>query len=625
MNGNGSLRRASRRRRPEPDGDSDDEEDSNPAMVATRTRRANNKTTTQAPELIEVDDDSSRSSGSMKEPEEDPLATPIVPTKRASRRSHGRMNRQSVEVDDEIMVLSSEDDDEVQIMTHNTQVENGNGMTNGSSRASSVEKLASKEVPKKPSAATLKSQKMAEFRQAVLDNLRTKIGTHAVAQDESHILCVCGKSMKLCNPFHWKYLIQKAQLKNGKVIQKGHWFNCATVREQGSLIPIPTFTEEEIEASKETNRDSPEEISDSEQEPESGLKRRKTRTQVFSCSDEPPAKRIRDLTRLNESGKNEDDGDNALDEEEEDVNEEESEEDVDEKPDEEPQKESLSKTSEFSMERHIRNLMATRVPNETFLQDGPCFQMSFDLPNCHMCKYMPIQERKDLLMQGNFDDEECDISCCFYAFRKLKMTKSGNLIVAGYLDPHKDPTEKDMKIWQGQPLEQGEKPKMSLDKVRYTLGLIGDQFCDLVQQEKKCLSNIVTSTDGAQTRPVWKPAVKGVREMCDVCKTTLFNNHWTCGKCGFYVCLDCHHFRKSGLVKDAGALKRKDTDDYDWPMCCNNEPHQTEKLLLAQIIPKDALADLGRRVHEARLQHNITQYCHRSEEMAAGSCKVSIF
>lgn len=38
----------------------------------------------------------------------------------------------------------------------------------------------------------------------------------------------------------------------------------------------------------------------------------------------------------------------------------------------------------------------------------------------------------------------------------------------------------------------------------------------------------------------WKRVVQGVREMCDVCETTLFNFHWACGKCGFVVCLDCY-------------------------------------------------------------------------------------
>lgn len=38
----------------------------------------------------------------------------------------------------------------------------------------------------------------------------------------------------------------------------------------------------------------------------------------------------------------------------------------------------------------------------------------------------------------------------------------------------------------------------------------------------------------------WKRVVVGVREMCDVCDTTLFNYHWVCEKCGFVVCIDCY-------------------------------------------------------------------------------------
>jgi len=37
----------------------------------------------------------------------------------------------------------------------------------------------------------------------------------------------------------------------------------------------------------------------------------------------------------------------------------------------------------------------------------------------------------------------------------------------------------------------------------------------------------------------WKKAANGVREMCDVCLTTIFNYHWACAKCGFGVCIDC--------------------------------------------------------------------------------------
>ncbi len=64
----------------------------------------------------------------------------------------------------------------------------------------------------------------------------------------------------------------------------------------------------------------------------------------------------------------------------------------------------------------------------------------------------------------------------------------------------------------------------------------------------------------------WKRPVRGVREMCDVCKTTLFNHHWICGMCGMFVCLDCYQFRRGGLVKDKTVTDRS-TDDYKWPYC----------------------------------------------------------
>ena len=42
----------------------------------------------------------------------------------------------------------------------------------------------------------------------------------------------------------------------------------------------------------------------------------------------------------------------------------------------------------------------------------------------------------------------------------------------------------------------------------------------------------------------WKRAVKGVREMCDVCDTTIFNLHWVCPRCGFGVCVDCYRMKR---------------------------------------------------------------------------------
>lgn len=51
----------------------------------------------------------------------------------------------------------------------------------------------------------------------------------------------------------------------------------------------------------------------------------------------------------------------------------------------------------------------------------------------------------------------------------------------------------------------------------------------------------------------WKRAVRGVREMCDVCDTTIFNLHWVCSKCGFGVCVDCYRMKKKSLNEGENA------------------------------------------------------------------------
>lgn len=100
----------------------------------------------------------------------------------------------------------------------------------------------------------------------------------------------------------------------------------------------------------------------------------------------------------------------------------------------------------------------------------------------------------------------------------------------------------------------------------------------------------------------------GVRELCDVCDTTLFNYHWSCGKCGFAVCIDCYKARKDGTVK-VWDQTGSDRDGFCWLLCTNGKAHDQDKLMMAQIIAGDSLEDLGRRVHEMCSLWGIQQYC----------------
>ena len=506
-----------------------------------------------------------------------------------------------------------------------------------------------------------KPRNFDEFKKQVEANLRVEDGRHAEAIDERSIRCICKKVIRTCSRFNWSYLIQKPKIRNGVVYQRGHWFACPDVAKGVSCIKPSdkicddTDDSNEIDSRENSTSDLPTDLIGT-------LATRRVSKRVTGEKDEPSSKRARNA---NYSEIDDDDFDDDEADSDDSDEEEESEEESSQEEDEE---------EHFSLYKNISTLLQSRVPGEIFIQDGPCFQMARDgLVMCHVCKYMPKAERRDMLRRGNFDDPECEISCCFYSFRKLKYMKSGNMVVSGYLDPQKDvkdpcnatPLSSNVSTPKGTPkstslvtsatkitsilassnsssisvvdesknaLEQRASTPVppddmsmwrpissssvhatkDVEKTKLILGLIGDQFCDMVLQEQKCL--ILNKEQAENKQVVWKKAVKGVREMCDVCKTTLFNHHWTCGRCGIYVCLDCYKFRTSGLVKDQTKLDASFTDEYDWPRCTNGEDHKIEKLLLAQIIPKTALVDLASKMHEVRDNWDISQFCHRPKE-----------
>ena len=64
---------------------------------------------------------------------------------------------------------------------------------------------------------------------------------------------------------------------------------------------------------------------------------------------------------------------------------------------------------------------------ESFLQDGSCFEVSSKLPKCRECRWTAHQRNKKMP----------NIFCRFYAFRRLRYTKNGQLSVAGFSDPIK--------------------------------------------------------------------------------------------------------------------------------------------------------------------------------------------
>ena len=406
---------------------------------------------------------------------------------------------------------------------------------------------------------------MEEFQQALKENLRTKDGAYCIAKDEKNIECVCGKIIKVCNAFYWRYMVQKPRIHNGKIVSRGHWFNCDEVKRRGTDFVMDP---QEIEELKQILANGG---------PNHNLKRQDT------GEDREDAKPKRMRTREKKSSE----GNSEADDEE---------------------------AKQMLIQKNISLLLESRIVNETFIQDGPCFYAASDLAWCRECRRTPVSEREEILTNGKFEEDESNITCSFYSFRKLRMTKQGDLVVAGYLNPQTDPKPDEISLWR----PDKNRPPSGFDvaKTKYILSLIGDQFCQMVQQERKCLSIHM----GANKTIAWKKPVRGVREMCDVCKTTLFNYHWICGTCGLFVCLDCYQTRRGGLVKDVGDRDRS-TDDYKWPYCSGGAragarvPHVMTQLMLTAIIPSTCLIDLAKKLHHLRVRWKIPQFCHQNEEI----------
>lgn len=150
----------------------------------------------------------------------------------------------------------------------------------------------------------------------------------------------------------------------------------------------------------------------------------------------------------------------------------------------------------------------------------------------------------------------------FFALTRLAFTRKGILRVEGFLSPQQSDSMA-MGLWLPAPAIQG---GLDLDTSKYILANVGDQFCQLVMSEKEAMMMVEPHREykdrssgftlqimcdcshlllSSSEKVAWKRAVRGVREMCDVCETTLFNIHWVCRKCGFGVCLDCYRLRRN--------------------------------------------------------------------------------
>lgn len=207
------------------------------------------------------------------------------------------------------------------------------------------------DVTRPPKAWSIpKPRNYNEYCKQIKTALRLVDGRTAEAEDDRSVKCVCGKVIRCNFRFNWRFMIQKPTLKDGVAKPKGHWFMCSEVAKVGSHVEDWKFAKAEMEASKSSGCDQ-QNIDDLEQ------------TSLNTSSSNKRQKRKRGPENFYE----EFDEDKAKDDGE----------DEDEDEDEEAgsDEEETPREQRLIIRTKVNELMAKRVHGETFLQDGPCFQV----------------------------------------------------------------------------------------------------------------------------------------------------------------------------------------------------------------------------------------------------------
>ena len=112
---------------------------------------------------------------------------------------------------------------------------------------------------------------------------------------------------------------------------------------------------------------------------------------------------------------------------------------------------------------------------ESFLQDKPCLKEAPRLAKCRECRLTESQRNKQMP----------NIFCRFYAFRRLKYAKNGQVCVAGFCDPNRDYSKEDDALWNISPKSA---PKnLTADQAKYLIENTRTDFDLIIKQERRAV------------------------------------------------------------------------------------------------------------------------------------------
>lgn len=244
--------------------------------------------------------------------------------------------------------------------------------------------------------------------------------------------------------------------------------------------------------------------------------------------------------------------------------------------------------------RQIRIKMKTfshvRHQGQVILQRHACFEIGNISPFCHACA----------------TKVDSHTICQFEGFRRI-VYKNGLFESAGFKCPYKTPTAEDKALWL--PSQCSNPIGMDRETAKFILEYCAPEFLKMADEEREVVETYRRDTQN-KVKMIWKPLQEKVREMCDVCSTSLFNVHWTCEECCSIICIDCYKVRKNGGMEyklnvsakphKAQRTMANNRDQHMWPFCHAKKLHLPQNLRLTQMICGDILNEVRDLVFKTR-------------------------
>ncbi|XP_075580301.1 lysine-specific demethylase hairless [Pelecanus crispus] len=236
------------------------------------------------------------------------------------------------------------------------------------------------------------------------------------------------------------------------------------------------------------------------------------------------------------------------------------------------------------------------------LQSVPCTALPQSIPRCCACAARATGDP-----EGEEEEEEDppESICRLLHFRRFALGDGGELSVDGFCTLGQAEGET-LRLEAAGPERGGRGAGSSLCLAKYLLGVLGDPFCEAICRDRDTWPGAPGGPEGVTA---WRRG-EGAPQLCDACQRGFFNSHWSCARCGFQLCPDCHRSRREADGHEGPARP---------PACIPGQDHHVTSLVPTQFVPTRVLTRLWKLLHEVRAKFGIESHCPCGEGAAGQS------